>query len=388
MERIDSRRLGAHLLRLRLERKLSLGAVESLSIGHGARINKTYLFRVERGKTVPTIPRLRVLAKVYRVRLGTLLEVLEGALAEQERGAETGAESDIDQSSFEELRSRGIDAEREGDFLKAAVFYRAARDRAISEPPSPKQMVNVALTRHDLSIALKEAGHLDLAKEEAEAAIEIEDLPQNVVDKLRLNLAATYRKLGRPFIAKELLTLLLARRDEVSVETLAGAHWVMGSVLLDRQPTEAARHYRSALSIIRSKKDSYDECRILYNIGLAESRAGNYVRALKPLTKACDLAKRKDYNFWVAKILTEIGKTLFLRGDRELARKTLREANEQARRRDYWEQLFINQYYLRRFALDEGDVASAKAAESSLKFFTTRIEDSFEELQAFKEETE
>src|SRR5712691_4895866 len=85
MEKVDTRRLGGHLKRLREERKLTLGGVENLSEGLGERIAKTYLFRVERGKTIPTIPRLRVLAKVYRVKFSMLLDVLEGAFEEQER---------------------------------------------------------------------------------------------------------------------------------------------------------------------------------------------------------------------------------------------------------------------------------------------------------------
>src|SRR5206468_12087188 len=80
MEKVDTRRLGNHLKRLREERKLTLGGVESLSEAAGERINKSYLFRVERGKTIPTIPRLRTLADVYRVKLSTLLEVLEGEI--------------------------------------------------------------------------------------------------------------------------------------------------------------------------------------------------------------------------------------------------------------------------------------------------------------------
>ena len=46
MEKVDNRRLGTHLKRLREERKLTLGAVERLSADHGERVNKTYLFRV------------------------------------------------------------------------------------------------------------------------------------------------------------------------------------------------------------------------------------------------------------------------------------------------------------------------------------------------------
>ena len=53
------------------------GAVEALSEALGQRINKSYLFRVERGLTMPSLPRLRVLAQVYRVKPAGLHELIE-----------------------------------------------------------------------------------------------------------------------------------------------------------------------------------------------------------------------------------------------------------------------------------------------------------------------
>src|SRR5437867_1185133 len=134
MEKVDTRRLGNHLKRLREERKLTLGGVESLSEAAGERINKSYLFRVERGKTIPTIPRLRTLADVYRVKLSTLLEVLEGAFEEQEKEKDLGV--DLSALSFEELRKRSIEAGCGGDFSTATLFCRATLDRALTEKPS------------------------------------------------------------------------------------------------------------------------------------------------------------------------------------------------------------------------------------------------------------
>jgi hypothetical protein len=46
----------------------------------------------------------------------------------------------------------------------------------------------------------------------------------------------------------------------------------------------------------------------------------------------------------------------------------------------------MNQYYLRRIALDERKVADAGAMISSLKYFATRIEETFEEVVLFKDE--
>src|SRR5207247_10143551 len=105
-------RLGLRVERRPEDRKLPLGGVEDLSTAFGDRINKTYLFRVERGTTVPTLTRLHVLSRVYRVKLSTLVDVLERAQQEQKRAARSAI--DVSKTSFEDLRRKGIDANHAG----------------------------------------------------------------------------------------------------------------------------------------------------------------------------------------------------------------------------------------------------------------------------------
>lgn len=384
MEQIETRRLGIHLKKLREERKLTLGGVESLSGTHGERINKSYLFRVERGKTVPTIPRLRVLGQVYRVKLSTLLELVESSYEETEKSTTLGM--DVAGLTYEDLRLHGVEVERAGDFTKAALFYRAAWDKAAQEAPSPHRSVRIATVRHDLAVALKNSGKLDLAREQAEAAFEQDGVPPSLLEWIRLNLAAIYRRMNLRMLSLEILDGLFARREQLPQELLSGAHSIIGSIFLEKDPRKAAQHYRSSLGIVRALRNPFEECKVLYNIGIAESKSGNYRRAHKTLLRARSLAERKDFSFWISKIQTEIGKTFYLEGGHAQARTVLREAIGLARSRDYYEQLFMSQYYLRKISLAEGDEASAKAAEASMKFFATRLQDSFEELDEFKEE--
>jgi len=384
MDKGETRRLGNHLKLLREERKLTLGGVETLSEGFGERINKSYLFRVERGKTVPTIPRLRALAKVYRVKLSMLLDILEGAFEEQEK--EARLEVDLSSLGFEELRQHGIDAERQGDFARATLFYRTALDRTLTEPESKARTVKIATVRHDLAIALHGWGHLVLAREEAESALELDGLQDELSDKIRLTLASIYRKLNLTVVSQDILTSLLSRSPQKDV--LAGARAAMGSVLLKRNPREAAIHYRAAFSIVRGLKKRFEECIYLYNIALAESRSGNLSRGLKTLYRARDIARRREYAYWIAKIQTEIGRVLYLMGNKNDARRSFQEANDLARVGEYYEELFINQFYLRKIASEEGNSAGVGVMTASLRFFATRLEETFEELESFKKELE
>src|SRR5206468_11600034 len=115
-------------------RKLTLGSVESLSEDFGDRINKTYLFRVERGKTAPTLTRLHILARIYQVRLTSLVDILEAASKKPKQEYDLGVE--LASTTFEELRTKGIAADSAGDFARSVMFFRAARDRAMLDPPS------------------------------------------------------------------------------------------------------------------------------------------------------------------------------------------------------------------------------------------------------------
>lgn len=384
MEIRGSHRLGLHLKRLREERKLTLGGVESLSANHGERINKAYLFRVERGKILPTLTRLQVLSLVYHVKLTSLVELLDTAVEEEKQQDELGL--DLPAKSFQDLLESGAECVQGGQFTKAAAFFRAACERAAAEEPSPARTEHLARARHDLSIALRNAGRWDLARSEAEAVFEEPDLSGRLLDKIRLNLAVIYRRLGQTRLSTEVLDGLVARRGELPLDLLALVHQENGSRLLKTRPREAATHYRSALIIERGRKNRFSICKLLINIGLAELNAGNHNRSLRVLLEAKDLGKRHQFSYLLALSQTLIGRNYWARNDLKATRSTLREANEFARYGDYFDLLLANQYYLWRLALSEGKAEEARIAEASLKFFATRIKEPCEELEAYRKE--
>jgi transcriptional regulator with XRE-family HTH domain len=381
-----SPRLGSQLKKIREERKLTLGAVETLSAGLGATIPKTYLFRVERGKTFPTLPRLRTLAQVYQVKLARLVETLETAVEEQELAKELGG--DLSAATFEELRERGIEAKKRGDLGRAVLLFKTAWERAQSESPSSERDLDIAKARLDLSIAYRSAGHLQLAREEAEVTLQLAPIDSELLDCARLQLATIYWRLNLTALAHDLLEVMLTRRTKLAPELQADAVHIMGNLLLKAHPRKAAEHYRSALLIQRKLKNHWEACILLHNLGLAESHSGRYEYALKRFNEAMAVATREHFSFWICKIRGAIGKNLYKSGNTEAARSALLEASQLARRGDYFKELFVDHYYLRRLALDSGDLTAAKVSEASLKYFATRLEEEIEELVAFKREQE
>lgn len=385
MQDLGAQKLGLHLKQLREERKMTLGAVETLSAEHGERINKSYLFRVEKGKTVPTLTRLHILSRVYRVRLSSLVDRVDPPRAPAKQ--EDDPPIDIEHLSFEDLRTKGLDAEAVGDFSRSVSFFQAACRRAVLENSSEDRIVLAATARHDLAIALRNSGRSDLAREEAEAVFEEPRLPEPLRNKIQLNLAIIYRRLGHATLAREFLLGLLSREDRLATDLLAMAHHEMGTHLRELRPAEATKHYKAALAIQKKKGCYLEVCGLLVNIGLAQMNAGTLNLSLRSLGEALTIGRTHQFRYPVAVAQSAIGKNLLLSGDAERARAAFREANELARHGDYYDLLFFNHYYLRSIAEGEGDRQAVRAEEATLKFFAKFVHEPSQELEAFRKET-
>ena len=74
---IGSRGFGAYLRRVRESRRLSLDAVEEMSVEFPERVTKSHLSRIENGLALPTFPRLHALGRIYGVPMATMAERYE-----------------------------------------------------------------------------------------------------------------------------------------------------------------------------------------------------------------------------------------------------------------------------------------------------------------------
>ena len=119
-----SERFGKYLRRLRVGRRLSLEKVEELSHDHPERVTRSHLSRVENGGSLPTLPRLRTLSRLYGEKMSDLVERLEFDLQVERAG-----EVDVTGRSADELEAEAkIEAER-GELYRAFGLLEAAADR-------------------------------------------------------------------------------------------------------------------------------------------------------------------------------------------------------------------------------------------------------------------
>ena len=77
---VENKRFGMFLRGLREERRLSLDAVEELSLGLPERVTKSHLSRIENGRAVPTFPRMFSLSQIYGIPVAYLAERFEISL--------------------------------------------------------------------------------------------------------------------------------------------------------------------------------------------------------------------------------------------------------------------------------------------------------------------
>jgi len=73
----ENRYFGRYLRRIREDRKLSLDAVEEMTMGYPEPVTKSHLSRIENGRAVPTFPRMFALCQVYGVPISSMAERFE-----------------------------------------------------------------------------------------------------------------------------------------------------------------------------------------------------------------------------------------------------------------------------------------------------------------------
>ena len=107
-------------------------------------------------------------------------------------------------------------------------------------------------------------------------------------------------------------------------------------------------------------------------------------QALELYNKSLEMARNLGYQYYVAKRLHEIGLLHYGRHRIDQASKHFYESNELSRRADYYDNIFLNCFYLWKIAQERGDRSGAALNEKSLRFYAYKIEASFQELEEFK----
>ncbi len=80
---LDAKRFGEYLREIRVERGMSLDAVEEMSWDLHERVTKSHLSRIENGQAAPSFSRMITLSQIYGLPLSSMAERFELCLKEK-----------------------------------------------------------------------------------------------------------------------------------------------------------------------------------------------------------------------------------------------------------------------------------------------------------------
>ena len=406
-------RFGSWLKSIRLDRRLTLERIEEMSARLGEPISKTYLSRVEHGQTYPALPKLKALARVLKVRLGELAERFDIEETLDDVTAPPASDDDTPGTS-DAIAERGIEAALRDDPQNALILFEAARrvvprgarapaKNHAAEPATAAgfstgaarsrsngaegERIASARTRLCLAVISSSIGNYRLSKEEAEALVCAEELPDDIRLRSMIQLALSYRKLRRAALARLVVNDLLSKEETLPRKILADAHFLMGALDLDAAlPRPALLHLRKASSLYRVLDAAPDLARCLQELGESYRLGGLLPEAMARYEEGLSIARRADIKSLTAELLSHIGRGYFLARNLPSALKHLFESNDLARRGDYFETLFRNYFYLRAIAIAQHDEFSRRTAERSLRALSGRTNPLMEESIQYHDE--
>jgi tetratricopeptide (TPR) repeat protein len=376
-----SRSFGGYLRRVREGRKLSLDAVEEMSLGFPERLTKSHLSRIETGQAIPTFPKLFALSRIYGVPVASMAERFDLELQREMVPA------DVSEKSDEEVQGEVLERMRAGNYVEALTLCVAILDRMgepRSDPRSVKNFLNCKLYAIDCLIKLD---RFEMAKGECEELLGHAGL--NVEQRL-LSLyyfvICCYR-LRRFTVAMMALDSLEKQLDAPGAPPRLRADLVVTRASVMRATgflKEAVAGFARAADLYEKLQDPFETCRAWANLGIVLQEDGQIDEARERLQSALKVAEASGYDRLRAIALSNLAVLDYHSGDMAGAEAHALRSNVIARPREYLSVIFRNCFYLWKVSLSKGDEAGAKLNERTLRIYLSRLEDDLPEAKAYR----
>lgn len=378
---IENRKFGLYLRRVREDRRLSLDAVEEMTVGFPGRVTKSHLSRIENGQAVPTFPRMFALSQIYGVPISSLAERFEMDLRADLSTA------DLAGRDLASLRAETYQLKVSGRYPEALRICELLIERHALESGSEENERLSADLRLERIECLYRLGRYGLAKEECEELLNWSLLSAGQrVTALHHFVVCSFR-LQRFEIA--LMGMEQAERaldaEDVPVRLRADLAATRGNISQSMgRPTEAVEAYRRALALYEEQSIPFEVCRTRINITSSMIELGQVEHAKKMLKKALEEAEGAGYDRQAALALSNLALIAFKSGDAPAAESWCIRSNSIARPREFHNVVFRNCYYLWKISRQQKDHAAVRAHERALKSYLGRIEEPFQESESFR----
>jgi len=372
----EGRRFGRYLRRIREERKLSLDAVQEMSLGYRERVTKSHLSRIESGQAVPSFPRMFTLSQIYGVPVTSLAERFELELLREQTHVEVVDWSD------EALLVLAEELKQAGKYSELVQLTAAVRERP--EPISPVAARHLDIYRIDALLHLE---RYESAKLESEVFLGASDTTTELRIRGLLCLAIASYRLKRHTIAS--MALSAAENDlgdGTEFRSLAARLISLRAAILHGTGhfDAAAPAFDKAIVAHVEAQDMFEACRARINLGETLMRLGRHGVARRHLEAGLREADGSGYDRLRCYALSNLGALSYHEGHLDAAEGHLLRSNVIARPREYLTLLFQSCYYLWRIAIEKGDKAAERANEQTLRSYLGRVEADLDEAARFR----
>jgi len=374
---------GQYLRRIREERKISLDAVEELTIGYPERVTKSHLSRIENGQAEPTFPRMFALSQVYGVPIASMAEKFELDL---HRGM---ARPELADRSLKELRQELSRLRKVGDYREILALSSAAIERCRGRSLRREVASDLVEVRLHLINALVHLNRFESAKVDCEELLNSKELSAEQRAQAMLSFINCCYRLGRYTIAQmavEEVSRNLARdslppRIGALVAHARGAvQYSMGAL------KDAAAAFEESVRLFEAVPEPFEVCRNLANLGQVLIDGRSYAKALRFLSRAQHMAENSGYDRLLGLSLSNLAVLHYKKGDMTKAESYALRSNSVARAHEYYGMVFRNAYYLRSIAADRGDTTAVRTHEKTLRTYLGRTDPGLQEAEEYRME--
>ena len=379
MQPSSKQKLGEYLKRLREGYGYTLRKVEEKTEKSGTQIDNSQLSRFEKGQTIPSFEKLKILADIFNISIQNFSDIIDLSSLDIYKPKS---------SNFRQLVQDGEAEYRLGNFGKAfAIFERAVEIAEARRGSNGNEML--VESKMKMATALKALGRLNMCENELRTILRNNrDIPVKLRARVLMQLAYVNRELGDFYVAQmmaqECLKLLKGEEDR---EMEAAVLNTLGNIAYDEERfTEAVESYEKALSILE-KLQGKDELkvRVMVNLGGSYVSSGSFARGFTLINNALNIARDRGFRRTAALALTRMGEAYMSKKQYNRARHCFRESDMLSDRQDgkYSDILFLNSYRVWELFKLEDNSVQEKIYFRRLKQLRSQVERRFPEICKF-----
>ena len=297
----DHRKFGSYLRKVREERKLSLDAVEEMSVGFPGRVTKSHLSRIENGQAVPTFPRMFALSQIYGVPISSLAERFEIDLRR------AMLPPDVSSKSVEQLLAETTAMVECGRYAEALTLCEVLLDgQRELEDFGDRRVISIQIERVNCLIHL--ARYVS-AKDECEDLLSDTSLESDArVRLLQLFAMCCYR------LGKFTFALMAIEKAETELSDLQTADELAAYLMtlkanlfgVTGRPDQAVDAYQDAIRRFETLSNPFEACIASVNLASALIETSDLARATSQLRKAIPQAQAHGYDRQLALALSNM----------------------------------------------------------------------------------